>query len=120
MGMPAVLTVNGTSTSSIWTPDWMQTPFSIAAVGKHVGGATFQYNLEYTLDDLDNNALNAAAAFTAGNATWVSSITGFVNASTTPASGSFIAPVRGIRINASSATATSVFTVTLIQATYGR
>lgn len=113
MGMPTMLTQNGTGTSAIWTPDWMQTPFSIGIQAVAAGGAATQWSIEYTLQNLDSPLA------TAGSVTWLSNITNFAAATTGNISGSIIAPVKGLRINVQSATATTVITVDFVQATYG-
>lgn len=107
MPMPAVLTVNGTGTSAIWQPDWMQTPFNVAIGTIVTGGAG--YSVEFTLDNL------SGATATATN--WYShaTITG-LSVSTT---GNIQFPVRGLRLNlVTAASIASSVTVNFIQATY--
>jgi len=121
MGMPTILTQNQTGTSAIWFPDWMQSPFSIAIQAIATGAPT--YNIEYTLDNIDiaantttntlNNSLSNAT--TAGAATWFqSAITG----QTISTTGTIAAPVRAIRVNIVSSSATAFLVATFIQATY--
>ena len=123
MGMPTLLTQNQTGTSSIWFADWMQTPFSLSIGAIATGAPT--YNVEYTLDNIDiaantttntlNNSLSNAT--TAGAATWFqSSVTG----TTISASGNIASPVRAVRVNIVTSSATAFVTVNLIQATFGR
>ena len=107
MGMPAVVTVNGTGTSAIWTPDWMQTPF-VVGLGLTPAGATT--TVEATYDSL------ASPTATAGNVTWftVVALTG-INASAT-----FTSPVQGFRLNVATSLSTGVVTATFVQATFPR
>lgn len=104
MGMPSVLTVNGTGTSAIWTPDWMQAPFSVAC-NVAMAGATG--NLEATYDDL------SPPTATASN--WV-----IVSLSGVSFTTSLSSPVRGLRLNILTALSTGIVTATFIQATFPR
>lgn len=105
MPMPAVLTRNGTGTSAVWIPDWMQNPF-VVGIGLNPAGATG--SLEATFDSL------ASPTATAGNVTWFTVIAlGGVVASAT-----FTSPVQGFRINIATSLSTGVVTATFIQATY--
>lgn len=106
MGMPTVISQNGTGASAIWTPDWMQTPFSVG-FNLQLTGATG--SVEVTYDSL------AAPRATAGNVTWVAVLTSGVNATATLSS-----PVQGIRINLATTTATGVATASFVQATFPR
>lgn len=104
MGMPTVLTRAGTGASPIWTPDWMQNPFS---VGCNIQVSAGTANLEVTYDSL------ASPTATAGNVTWVVVSTAGANFSA-----ALTGPVQGIRLNIISSTATGVATGTFVQATY--
>lgn len=107
MGMPAVLTQNGTGTSAIWQPDWMQNPFNVAIGTIVTGGAG--YSVEFTLDNL------APAAATA--VVWYSHAT--ITALAVNTTGNIQFPVRGLRVNVlTAATVASSVTVNFIQATY--
>lgn len=112
MGNPAVLTVNGTG-SAIWTPDWMQNPFSI---GFQVVGATAttSVNLDVTYDNPNSGDVNGVAS---PHWSTIASAAGIQNALFT---GTFTSPIQGMRINVITALATSIITATLIQATFGR
>lgn len=113
MGMPAVLTANATGTTGeVWMPDWMQTPFSIGIAGTVSGGG--QYAVEYTPNDLNYPGNGTTAA----NANWIA-VTEF-SAATTSLGSEFTIPCRGFRINIASATATTLVTVYLTQATFPR
>ncbi len=118
MGMPTLLTVNGTGTSAIWQPDWMQNPFSIGIGAISAQGAG--YKIEACMDDLNVSISTSLAtnAYTAGNATWYPISPGIVAVSTTM---TVTFPVTGLRINIVTAgSIASSVSVNFIQATYGR
>jgi hypothetical protein len=107
MPMPAVLTQNGTGTSAIWQPDWMQSPFNIAIGTIVTGGAG--YSVEFTLDNL--------APATATASTWYTHAT--ISALSVSTTGNIQFPVRGLRLNViTAASIASSVTVNFIQATY--
>lgn len=109
MGMPALLTQNGTGTSATWTPDWMQVPFNIA-IGTIVTGAA-GYSIEFTLDNLDT-ALSTGV-------TWYAHAT--ITALSVNTTGNIQFPVRGLRINLLTAgSINSAVSANFIQATFGR
>jgi hypothetical protein len=120
MGMPAVIVQNGTGTSSIWFPDWMQNPFNIGIQAVVAQTATF--NVEHTLDNIEVTQIGPfsanANATTAANATWVAN-PGITSATTT-INGNYAFPVRAIRVNVLSSAATGIVTVTFIQSNFGR
>jgi len=120
MGMPAVLTQNGTGTTQIWFPDFMQNPFNIGI--QCVATSTVQFNIEHTLDNIEVTQIGPfsgnANATTAGNATWIANPG--ITAATTNINGNYAFPVRAIRINVQSSTATGMVTATFIQANFGR
>lgn len=110
MPMPAVLTVNGTSTSAIWMPDWLQVPFNVGIGTIVTGGAG--YNIEYTLDNLDSPTA------TAGQVTWYQSPLTALAANTAI---NFTTACKGMRLNViTAATVASSVTVNFIQATFPR
>lgn len=112
MGMPTLLTVAGTGTSSIWTPDWMQNPFNISIGAITTTGAGYQ--IQACLDDLTQGS-----GYTAGNATWYPVATTVVFAASTTMNVQF--PVTGLRINLVTAgSALSTVSVNFMQATFGR
>jgi hypothetical protein len=115
MPMPAILQQNQTGTSSIWFADWMQSPFSLSIGAIATGGPT--YNIEYTLDNIElTNSLSVwNNATTAANATWFQSS---ITATTGNASGNIASPVRAVRINIVTSSATAFVVCNLIQATY--
>jgi len=110
MPMPAVLTCNGTSTSAIWTPDWMQVPFNVGIGTIVTGGAG--YNIEFTMDNMD------AATTTAGQVTWYQTQLTALSSSTTA---TFTTACRGMRLNLiTAASVGSSVTVNFVQATFPR
>lgn len=115
MGMPAFLTVNGTGTSAVWTPDWMQNPFNIS-IGT-ICNSTASYQIEACMDNLDLSGLGTSA-FTAGNATWYPIATTVVFQASTTMNVQF--PVTGLRVNVKSAQLGSTVAVNFMQATFGR
>lgn len=113
MPMPAVLTQNGTGTSAIWTPDWMQNPFAIGIGCVATGAPT--YTVQHTFNELDTNQPNGT---TAANAVWFGN--SGITATTLSCNGNYAFPVRGIQISINTSSATAFVSVTLIQATFGR
>jgi hypothetical protein len=122
MGMPAVITANGTGTSSIWFPDWMQNPFNIGIQVVLPASATATFNVEHTLDNIEVTQIGPfsgnANATTAANANWIAN-PGITSATTT-INGNYAFPVRAIRVNILSCSATGFVTATFIQANFGR
>jgi hypothetical protein len=117
MPMPALLTVSGTGTSAIWTPDWMQAPFSIAYFLAPNSTATTILQVSYdNLDGAATNTLGGPATVTAGSMTWVT-VAGPLASATT---GVISAPVRAIQLNLVTSSGTGVCTATFIQATFPR
>jgi hypothetical protein len=107
MPLPAQLTVNGTGTSAIWQPDWMQNPFNISIGTIVTGGAG--YSVEFTLDNL--NPATATAV------TWYTHAT--ISALAVNTTGNIQFPVRGLRVNLLTAgSVASAVTANFIQATY--
>ena len=117
MGMPALITQNQTGTSAVWFPDWMQSPFLLSFGCIATGAPT--YNIEYTLDNIDVTPIGpfsgGAGATTVANATWFQSM---VSGTTVSASGNISSPVRGLRINLVTSSATAFVAVNFIQANY--
>ena len=109
MGMPAVVKQTGTG-AAVWFPDWMQTPFevSLAAV---VSGATGTFTVDVTWDVVNPQDTNYVAA-----PTWWS----IVALGSANASANYTTPVQAMRVNMQTCVATSVVTVTFIQANFGR
>ena len=122
MGMPTVITQNGTGTSSIWFPDWMQNPFNIGIQVVLPASATATFNIEHTLDNIEITQIGPfsgnANATTAANATWVANPG--ITLATATINGNYAFPVRAIRVNILSSSATGFVTATFIQATFGR
>ena len=124
MGMPAVITQNGTGTSAIWFPDWMQNPFNVGIQCIATGG-TIQYNVEHTFDNIDvtnggsgQGAVGIGLSTTAAGANWIAN-PGITAATATNINGNYAFPVRAIRVNMQSSTATGVVVVTFMQANFG-
>lgn len=116
MGMPTVLSANGTATSTIWFPDWMQSPFSVSFAA--IPNAAASGVIQATFDNIDiSSALGGPASVTAGSATWftVASVNAGVNVS-----GVISMPVRGLQISLLTAGSTGICTATFIQATFPR
>lgn len=121
MGMPALLTQNQTGATAPFFVDWMQTPFSLSFGAIATGAPT--YNIEYTLDNIDvvNGGVGQGSvsptpnATTAANATWFQSS---VSGTTGSASGNLASPVRAVRVNIVTSSATAFVVVNFIQATY--
>lgn len=111
MGMPTVLTQNQTGTSSIWFPDWMQTPFAIGIGCVATGAPT--YSIQHTFDNIDNVSGTSAA-----NATWFTN--SGITATTVSCNGNYAFPVRAIQINITTSSSTAFVVATFIQATFGR
>ena len=113
---PVLLTVNGTGTSAVVTPDYMQNPFQIG-IGVNVSatgnGTTIGWRIEHTFDDLNpatatvsNWFLNSAIG-TAGSPAATSVVTLDMN---------YAFPVRGLRLNVTTALATTTVQARIIQA----
>jgi hypothetical protein len=121
MGMPATITQNQTGTSAIWFPDWMQSPFAVSIQAIATGAPG--YNVEFTLDNIDvgynggaqGSSVGIGLGTTASNATWFqTAITG----QTISTTATLNAPVRAMRVNVITSSATAVVTVTFVQANY--
>jgi hypothetical protein len=116
MGMPTLITQNGTGTSAIWQPDWMQNPFNIS-IGT-ICNSTASYQILATMDNLDLSGLGTSA-HTAGNATWYPIATTVLFQASTTMNVQF--PVTGLQVSIVTAGAvTSAVSVNFMQATYGR
>ncbi len=113
---PVLLTVNGTGTSAVVTPDYAQNPFAIG-IGVNVtgtgNGTTVGWRIEHTFDNLNpptatvTNWFTNAAIGTAGSSAYTSALTLDMN---------YAFPVRGIRLNVGTALATTTITANIIQA----
>jgi hypothetical protein len=114
--MPALLsTAVGQSGILIWTPDWMQNPFVVAVgLSGNIGTASVDYSL-FDMNSVDVNGLATSNIAT----TWVNLIaTAAVTSQMSVVN--FTTPCQAIRLNVSSTVATSVVTLALVQATFGR
>lgn len=112
---PVLLTVNGTGTSAVVTPDYMQNPFQIG-IGVNVtntGSGTVGWTVQHTFDNLNSATATAvnwftnAAIGTAGSGAATSVVTLDMN---------YAFPVRGIRLAVVTAVATTVVQANIIQA----
>lgn len=109
MGNPAVVKQVGTG-SAVWFCDWMQ-PFFSVGVSAIFSGGTGTGTISVTFDDpstIDTNGISSP--------TWWP-IVGPVSANATA---NFTTPVQAFQVALMTCTATSVLTVTFIQATFGR
>ena len=117
MTLPVTLVVNGTGTSAVWTPDYMQTPFAVGIGVTMTGGAATAWRVEHTFQDFSP----ALSTTTATTVWFCNSAIGTSNVLTNQATSTsldmnYAFPVRGIRVNVVSGTATSIVTATFVQA----
>jgi len=111
MGMPVAATVNGTGTF-VYFPDWTISPFQVGiSVVTGTTGVNGTATIDVTFDKIDLGTLGTLGT-AAANATWwnIVALTG-VNATA-----NYTTPVQAMRINVVTATATSVFVATFVQA----
>ena len=114
---PVLLTVNGTGTSSIVTPDRDQNPFAIA-IGVNVSGTgngtTIGWSIQHSFDSLDaptatvTNWFTNSAVGTSGSQAMTSVLQLDMN---------YAYPVTAIRLNVATALATTTVQARIIQAT---
>lgn len=111
MGMPTAATVNGTG-SFVFFPDWTISPFQVG-IGVVTGttGVNGTATIDVTFDKIDLGTLGGVGT-TAASATWFN-IVALTGAN---ASANFTTPVQAIRINVVTATSTSLFVATFVQA----
>lgn len=111
MGMPALLTINGTG-SAIWMTDWMQ-PFFQVGIGITTGttGVNGTAIVECTFSDVNTIDVNGVTS-----PVWFSviALTG------ANATANFTTPVQAFRASVVTATATSSWSFNFIQPTFGR
>ena len=115
MGMPTTLTQTGTGTL-IWYADWMQNPFSVG-IGLVNGstGVNGTATIDICFQSLDPNFPNSVA--TSSSTAWFNFVAATAGTSTFTTCS---VPCQAMRLNVITATATTVFTVNFVQATYGR
>ncbi len=108
MAKPVLLTLNATA-SAVWTPDWMENPFSLG-ITAYTGttGVNGTAILEYTLQ---NPNPNEAGGTSTPNYFPLVALTG------ANATAHFQTPCQAIRASVVTATATSVWTFAFVQAT---
>ena len=115
---PVILTVNGTATSEVVIPDYMQTPFAIGIGVTMTGGSGTAWRIEHTFADFDDPlaAVNATTVWFVNSAIGTSSTFPLAVSTFTALDMNYAFPVRGLRVNVVSATATSILTATIVQA----
>jgi hypothetical protein len=109
MPLPAIVKQSGTG-STIWTPDWMENPFSVG-MGIVMAAGTGTVDISF-----DNpNAFAAASTIYAGT----SSMTWFTVVALTGANTSAVmtTPCQAIRVNLVTSASTGTMTVTFVQQT---
>jgi hypothetical protein len=107
MPMPAVLSKAGSSGTVVWTPDWMQDPF---VIGISLIGTIGTASIDGTFDDPNG----------AATPNWFPVIAAAALTTATLATARFSTPCQGLRLNVSSAVATTIVTATFVQATFPR
>jgi len=98
---PAVLSIKGTQTSSVYTPDHYVSPMNVALSVRVTG--TINYTVQYTFDNVFAQDYNPAT----GN--WVDHPS--LTAQTATKDSNIAYPVTGIRIVGNSGTGTAIFTI---------
>ena len=112
---PALLTVNATGTSSIFTPDNAANPFDVGiGVNVTAGSSTVFWRIEHTFDNLNSpTATTVGINWFPNNAVGTSSTAGttavFLDMN-------YAFPVTGIRLQVMSALATTIVQASIIQA----
>lgn len=117
--MPVVLTVNGTGTSPVIIPDFMQAPFAIGIGVTMTGGAATAWRVEHTFADLRSSptaAVNATTVWFCNAAVGTSNTFPLAVSTFTAMDMNYAFPVMGLRVNVVSATATSILTAVIMQA----
>ena len=111
MGMPVAATVNGTGTF-VYFPDWTISPFQVGiAVISGTTGVNGTATIDVTFDKIDVGTLGGLGTSVA-SATWFT----VVALTAVNATANYTTPVQAIRLNVVTATATSVFVATFVQA----
>ena len=113
---PVQVQVLGTGISTPIIMDYMQNPFQVSvAVIPTAGTGTIQATVEYTMNF---SSVFFNPTWNGTTATWFQN-SGFIGANATsglPVSGNFAFPVAAIRLNVSSAVATTAVTMIVAQA----
>ena len=111
MGMPVAASVIGTGTF-VYYPDWTISPFQVGiAVVSGTSGVNGTATIDVTFDKIDLGTLGTLGTAVA-NATWFT----IVAATAVNATSNYTTPVQAIRLNVITATATSSFVATFVQA----
>lgn len=111
MGMPVATTVNGTGTF-IYYPDWTISPFQVGiAVVTGTSGVNGTATVDVTFDKIDLGTLGTLGTAVA-SANWFN----IVAATGANATANYTTPVQAIRFSVVTATATSLFVATFVQA----
>jgi len=106
MGMAAIMTQNGTGTTALWTPDWVQKPNNISIACIATGAPTF--TVEYCYDSLTATAVVTSFTFFPSS----------INGTTISAEAAIDYPITGIRLNIATSSSTAFVTVIFRQATW--
>lgn len=107
MARPVRVTVGSATTSNVIPLDNYRTPFNVGIGCALSAGASLTYKVQYTYDDVQDPAFNAATA------TWFDHAT--LAAKTTSSDGNIVVPVTALRLNVTLWTSGTV-TMTVIQA----
>lgn len=115
---PVLLTVNGTGTSAVVVTDYMQNPFNVGIGVTMTGGAGTAWRVEHTFQDFNppTAAVNATTVWFVNSAIGTSTTFPLAVSTFTAMDMNYAFPVRGLRVNVLSATATSIVTATFVQA----
>lgn len=109
MTRPVTRTVSSAASSAVVALNHQgPNPFNVNLLADVSAGGTLTYTVEYTLDDVFDNAYNPA------NGVWTAVTS--MGAQTADAAGSLSFPVTGVRIRVSAYTSGSV-TLTVVQQT---
>lgn len=106
MGRPIRKTLSSATSTTPVPLDIHINPFQITLVAALAAGSSLTYTVEYTVDDVFDNAFNPATA------NWFS-VTG-MSAQTISSTGNIVTPVSAVRLRVSAFTSGSV-TLTIIQ-----
>lgn len=110
MPMPVQTALLGTS-SIVYFPDYMVTPFQVGVAAIFSGGAGTA-TMDVTFDKIDVTTLGNVNATTAASANWIN-VVALTSATFTA---NYTTPVQAMRVNVVSAVATTVVWVSFLQA----
>ena len=106
MARPVRVTVGSATTSNVIPLDSYRNPFNVGLGCALSAGASLTYKVQYTYDDVFDNAFNPSTA------TWYDHAT--LAAKTTSSDGNIIVPVTAVRLNVTAYTSGTV-TMTVLQ-----